>query len=31
MNQKFNLFEPETEEFYKLMQELFNNQIGEKS
>ena len=31
MNHKFNLAEPETEEFYKLMQELFNNQIGEKS
>ena len=31
MNHKFNLVEPETEEFYKLMQELFNNQIGEKS
>ena len=31
MNHKFNLAEPETEEFYKLMKELFNNQIGEKS
>ena len=31
MNHKFNLAEPESEEFYKLMHELFNNQIGEKS
>ena len=31
MNHKFNLAEPETPEFYSLMNELFNNQIGEKS
>ena len=31
MNHKFNLAEPESEEFYKLMHELFNHQIGEKS
>ena len=31
MNHKFNLAEPESEEYYKLMYELFNHQIGEKS
>ena len=31
MNHKFNLAEPESEEYYKLMHELFNHQIGEKS
>ena len=31
MNHKFNLAEPESPEFYSLMNELFNNQIGEKS
>ena len=31
MNHKFNLAVPESEEFYKLMKELFNDQIGEKS
>ena len=31
MNHKFNLAEPECEEYYKLMYELFNHQIGEKS
>ena len=31
INHKFNLAEPESEEYYKLMHELFNNQIGEKS
>ena len=31
MNHKFNLAEQESEEYYKLMYELFNHQIGEKS
>ena len=31
MNHKFNLAEPESEEYYKLKYELFNHQIGEKS
>ena len=31
MNHKFNLAEPESDEYYKLMYELFNHQIGEKS